>query len=264
MTAPNANKSIDGPGSILTSLVAVCFCIIQDFNLTQHNPSLSLSLNFDISPLSSLCSAFSGGPGSGVVTTKNNRLVMAGWYNWLDSQKNDGADDTGANLLYSDDNGDTWNVGAKLPKSELGWPNESQVALLRNGSLIMNSRNAAGGDCHCRILSRSDDSGETFAETWLAEELIDPVCQGSTIASTFSEKDLLVFSNAHSTSARVNGTIMTSSNGGQNWELNAIIDGGNFVYSALAELKSDTEKVRMGVVWETDKPLSIRFKVAEL
>ena len=79
-------------------------------------------------------------------------------------------------VLSSDDEGGTWTAGELLPE---GWT-ECQVAELRNGSGLLTARMAGvpwltPGKCppNCppptdkrRGFARSDDGGESWAETW--------------------------------------------------------------------------------------------------
>ncbi len=92
----------------------------------------------------------------------------------------------GTVIVYSDDHGQSWcevvfvqlpfyetepisrvlwflcrSVGAKV--TEPGVPNEAQLAVLANGSLILNMRNADNSVCACRIQAYSDDDGLTFS-----------------------------------------------------------------------------------------------------
>ena len=87
-------------------------------------------------------------------------------------------------MLYSDDEGDTWRKGEALP---LGW-GEAAVAEMKNGSILWTSRLGSPYVCRepktgkpnpvCRKyptpvlrgMARSDDGGETIAETWLVEQ----------------------------------------------------------------------------------------------
>lgn len=94
---------------------------------------------------------FAGGPGSGIQLA-SGRLVVPGWYNWCCGQKTNNTD-TGSVVLISDDHGNSWSVGGKIPWGTGSLePNECQVAQMSNGSLLLNARDSAGGSsqCHCR------------------------------------------------------------------------------------------------------------------
>ena len=87
-------------------------------------------------------------------------------------------------MLYSDDEGDSWRKGEALP---LGW-GEAAIAEMKNGSILWTSRLGPPYVCPgkpdqpvapaCRHyptpvlrgMARSDDGGETIAETWLVEQ----------------------------------------------------------------------------------------------
>ena len=91
---------------------------------------------------------------------------------------------TVAFMLFSDDEGATWRKGEALP---LGW-GEASIAEMKNGSILWTSRLGPPYVCHepstgpvnpvckrypipvLRGMARSDDGGETIAETWLVEQ----------------------------------------------------------------------------------------------
>lgn len=209
---------------------------------------------------------FAPGPGSGV-SLPSGRLVVAGWYDGLGSGD---VADTGSILFISDDGGETWRAGAKLPATDTYSPNEAQVAVVdaAAGKLLMGSRNSdarnpPSGGCNCRIVATSADAGESFSAVHLAQELLDPVCQGSTISSPpvgGKGNATLYVSNAHDTSSRANGTVFTSIDGGASWQYHATIDPSSFSYSALSP--SDAAFTTLGVVWETTAsgaPMILRF-----
>ena len=132
-------------------------------------------------------------------------------------------------VYYSDDGGVTWTVGAtQLPKMD-----EAVVAVLSNGSLILNMRNDHLSSCDCRALSISDDGGATFSlPVSFDAALISPVCQ----ASLVSIEGALFFSNPASKSARVATTIRRSDDDGASWRAQVFVaePGRSAGYSCLA------------------------------
>ena len=112
-------------------------------------------------------------------------------------------------VYYSDDGGVTWGVGdTKLPKMD-----EAVLAVLNDGTVLLNMRNNHLSSCKCRAVSRSTDGGMSFSAISYDATLISPVCQ----ASMVTVGDALFFSNPASTSERVNITIRRSDDGGKSW-----------------------------------------------
>ena len=95
-------------------------------------------------------------------------------------------------LIYSDDHGATWHVGAVVMPEFGGVNGEVTVGETVQGEVYVNSRNSArkefdrtidrGGTLpkgivlDRRIYSRSKDAGETFYEEGYHDELLDPPC----------------------------------------------------------------------------------------
>ena len=128
----------------------------------------------------------------------------------------------------SDDGGNSW----WLSEDALPRMDESTIAELSNGTVMLNMRNAGG--CLCRAISISQDGGVSWAPLWFDEDLVDPICEGSlasfswtpstsialkkgsskVIAEENSEKQapfrLLLFSNPPMRYARANMTVQVS------------------------------------------------------
>lgn len=97
---------------------------------------------------------------------------------------------------------------------------QDQVAELKNGSVLMTSRNFYGGNSGQgpRLFARSDDGGATWAANWsfTASELPGGYCEGSIISDSngtvyFGHPGLL-----HS-GGRANYTVHKSFDGGRTW-----------------------------------------------
>ena len=165
-------------------------------------------------------------------------------------------------VIYSDDGGDTWSVGAKegfgggAVAGSMG-ANENQIVQLKNGSLLVNSRSLATGSSQQRVQARSDNGGETFTPSRLVPELPEPFngCQGS-IVSTYggqvggkgtlflshpnpSTNGGLAPSILHGLGANVNLTgrdhltIWRSEDQGDSYQIDELVDVGASGYSSL-------------------------------
>ena len=154
-----------------------------------------------------------GGSGvsSGIVLTAGSHRGRV-----LIPQRHDCHDCSGSTnsfALISDNHGVTFTGGQKLPH---GW-SECQLAELRNGSVVMSSRN--DGDkamASNRLFARSDDGAQTWAATWQADPvaLPDSRCEAALIADPSA--GLLYFGNpssAHSRSNYVSNPTMRCTHG---------------------------------------------------
>ena len=120
------------------------------------------------------------GPGTGVQLRGSGRggggrLAVAVWGRRLSTP---GEPEGGVAALLSDDAGTTWRLSAPVLATAAHAPNECQLATLTNGSLLMNVRDARINGCRCRLMSRSDDGGETWGALREESGLTGPVCQG--------------------------------------------------------------------------------------
>ena len=94
-----------------------------------------------------------------------------------------------SHMFYSDDHGETWQLGAALPEHT----NECQVVELAGGELLLNMRSYWGRVAKVaerdgkRAVARSSNGGATWGGLDFDGTLIEPVCQASFIRYTFAE-----------------------------------------------------------------------------
>ena len=133
----------------------------------------------------------------------------------------------------SDDAGETWRAPAQ-PTLGPGF-DESQLAMLSDGSVLIIMRHAAEG-YKGKAIARSTDGGETWSNVSYASELKSPVCQAS-IASLRPRSGAplsLFYSGDNSTShTRERLTILRSDDDGKSWRRHLLIDAGPSAYSCL-------------------------------
>lgn len=152
-------------------------------------------------------------------------------------------------VLISDDEGETWRTGERVPADELGgYGNENQVVELKDGSILMSSRNQSGAKM--RRLTVSHDGGESWEPYRLAEDLVTPQC----MASVIRKGDLLVHSLPNS-SRRKDGAILISRDEGGTWNRVHTVTPGGFAYSSLTLLEDGT----LACLYEADGYNSIRI-----
>ena len=79
-----------------------------------------------------------------------------------------------SHILFSDDHGETWHIGAQTGHGL----NECEAVELENGDVMLNSRNH-GVDEFYRGVSISKDGGQTFSSFHRDPKLLEPRCQAS-------------------------------------------------------------------------------------
>ncbi len=152
-------------------------------------------------------------------------------------------------LIYSDDSGATWHLGAQSPAG----CNESTVAELSDGSVMLNMRGVRGpereqtGSCRSVVVSR--DGGLTFGPLRYDTTLVEPVCQGSLLNYSVKNKPsrTLLFSNPASKTKRVEMTLRISHDNGQSWERSLRLSRLQAAYSDLTVLPGGD----VGILYET-------------
>lgn len=138
----------------------------------------------------------------------------------------------------SDDGGKSWRYGETAPEGAAGHANEVQFVELNDGSVMLNARNQGGG-LKQRKIAISHDGGETWSTTRHDAALIEPVCQASILRHPGNgdpARDVLVFSNPGTQTARTNGVIRLSRDDGKSWPVSRVLYPGGFAYSCLASL----------------------------
>jgi sialidase-1 len=159
---------------------------------------------------------------------------------------------------WSDDGGDTWSFGAPAPDGSPGRGNEVQAVERSDGSILMVSRQFGGGGRRKSTVSR--DGGATWSPLMTVTDLVDPSCMGGLAARTVAGRQVIVCSGPGSPTARVDGTLWASFDGGVTWPTSIRIADGPFAYSVPAFL----DDRRVGVLYEIDRTGTIAFKVVDV
>jgi len=147
--------------------------------------------------------------------------------------------------IYSDDHGLTWHESGFLPPGS----SESQIVELSNGILLRNDR-ATGGykTLNRRIFCKSYDQGASWTPLIVANELLTPICQASTIALPSYDGDdeqFYVFSNP-SALTRIRMTVQYSYDNCTTWPIDKMIHTGPSGYSCLTGVGND----HIGLLYE--------------
>lgn len=180
------------------------------------------------------------GPGRGI-TTSDGTLVFP--IQFIDKTRI-----PNAGIMYSKDRGETWKIHNYARTNTT----EAQVAEVEPGVLMLNMRDNRGG-------SRAVYTTTDFGQTWKEHEssrtaLIEPICMASLISVKAKDnvlgKDLLIFSNPNSTSARKDMTIKISMDGGKTWSADhqlLLDEDYNWGYSCLTMIDKET----IGILYES-------------
>ncbi|WP_410655094.1 exo-alpha-sialidase [Amycolatopsis sp. lyj-112] len=131
-----------------------------------------------------------------------------------------------AALIYSDDHGENWRIGAldSYPFPAGGTypqkPQEISVAELADGSVYAAGREQGGTDVGNRDFAVSRDGGESFSGRFTTiPDLVTPIVQGSVLRLQRPGKpDRLLFSSPSDTDRRRWMMIRSSYDSGRSWE----------------------------------------------
>ena len=157
-----------------------------------------------------------------------------------------------AHGFFSDNHGKTWQLS-----NTILYPggNESTAAETGDGGVLMNIRDQSGSVKN-RLLAYSSDGGKSWEAVRVAQDLPDPVCQGSIINyKTPAGQNVLLFSNANSQTKREKLTVRVSPDDGKSWSAGKEIYAGSAAYSDLV-VQSDG---RIGVLYEKDNYTKIVY-----
>ena len=170
---------------------------------------------------------YATGPGVGI-QTRSGRLVIPG---------NHAVAGTGvhhSHVVFSDDGGRRWQIGGSADAGT----NESQVAELADGRLMLNMRNHPPKAENFRMIATSDDAGRTWSAAKPDAALIEPPAQASLLRLTTaagSGRNRLLFSNPAS-ARRERMTVRMSEDEGASWPISRIVHEGPAAYSSLVVL----------------------------
>lgn len=174
---------------------------------------------------------YATGPGIGI-RTRTGRLVVPA------NHAEAGTGVHRAHVVYSDDGGRTWTIGGIADAGT----NESQIAELSDGRLLLNMRNHPPKPENVRMVAFSADGGRTLTPARPDRALVEPPAQASLIA--VGERRVL-FANPASTK-RERMTVRLSEDDGATWPASRVLHDGPAAYSSLAALADGA----VGVLFE--------------
>ncbi|BDZ49370.1 hypothetical protein GCM10025867_16110 [Frondihabitans sucicola] len=166
----------------------------------------------------------------------------------------DGTNAIQAYSVYSDDHGATWQRGAFVGTGM----DENKTVELSDGRVLLNSRNHSGGD---RKIAISTDGGASYGAVTDDTDLPDPGNNGSitrlfpSASAGSADAAKLLFTNADSTSSRVNVSARVSCDDGATWVSVRPIAPGSSAYSTATRLANG----QIGVLYESGSTTAIQF-----
>jgi sialidase-1 len=164
----------------------------------------------------------------------------------------------GVHLVYSDDHGTTWKLGAvdTHAADDPLHPNECVAVELADGRVYVNAREHNGSDPATRTIAYSSDGGETFDAPFAAEpNITSPVVQNSLVRLTLAEpgdrQNVLVYCGPGHATERRDLTMLVSYDEGKTWQRKTVIHAGPAAYSDLVKLNDE----HVGVLFEAGRRL---------
>lgn len=168
---------------------------------------------------------YATGPGRGIQISKGkfkNRLVIPANHVTKITRKNY------SHAIFSDDGGNSWKLGGITRQDSV---NESTVAELSNGRLMLNMRNASKK--RVRQTAISKNGGKSWSHIKADTTLIEPVCEGNLLQYKYEGKaEALLFSNPASKTSRTQMTIRVSYDNGKTWA-SKLLYAGPSAYSCM-------------------------------
>ncbi len=176
---------------------------------------------------------------------------------------------TGSHLVYSDDHGANWKLGAVCTHaaSDPVHPDECVAVELVGGQIYVNTRDENGSSTATRAVAYSRDGGETFEAPFAAEPNISsPVVQNSLLRFAAQDQgapeNVLIYCGPGDSKARRDLTVRVSRDESKTWQQAMVIHAGPAAYCDLVKL-NDRE---FGVLYEAGAKLydEILFAVVRL
>ena len=178
---------------------------------------------------------------NGIRLRKNGRLVIPVW---LSESKTTAHRPNRCAVIYSDDNGSTWQRGDMVPDVVPNL-NETGIVELEDGSVLLNMRNGIG--VLRRVITVSEDGISNWSTPRLDSALLEPTCQGTIFRYSWAEEgqSRILFSNPDNLEGkdakgpsifriRQNLTVRMSYDECQTWPVSKVIEPAFSGYTALA------------------------------
>mgnify|MGYP003575154673 CR=1 FL=1 len=166
--------------------------------------------------------------------------------------------DWNAHAFYSDDHGKTFKLSQNVPYPGT---NESTAAQIGENEVYMSSRNQQLNPKQ-RVISVSNDGGESWQSSAPDPNLPDPINQGSVLSWKKGKNFVLAHINAADEKNRDNLTLRLSKDKGKTWYFTKLIakapEGYKGAYSAYSDIVLMKPKL-VGILYEKDNYKDIVF-----
>ncbi len=198
---------------------------------------------------------YATGPCNAIQLTRGpckGRLVVPANHS-VRNEGDKGAERYHSHLIYSDDHGKTWELGAVAGPLT----NESTVVELEDGGIMQNMRSYHGQGCRAVAVSRDGgtsypernrDDGTVDGDAYLDHALQTPVCQASILRYSWARGDepgTILFTSPWGKN-RAKLAVWASQDDGQSWSEPKVVFDGPAAYSNLVALSDN----RVGILCE--------------
>lgn len=240
----NVNTIVDSSKGIVH--VLFCYGYARAFTMQSRDDGASFSAPREISPTFEDFrreydwGVLAIGLPNGIRMRQSGRLLIPVW---LSTSKTTAHRPNRCATIYSDDDGATWQRGELVPDTVPNL-NETGIAEMEDGSVLLNMRNGIG--VQRRVISRSPDGISGWSIPQLDPQLLEPTCQGTLFRHSWAEDGAsrILFCNPDNISgkdakgssifrARRNLTVKLSLDECRNWAHSRVIEPGYAGYSAL-------------------------------
>jgi sialidase-1 len=225
---------------------ARCFSMRSTDDGVTWSPPVEITASFEPFRKKYDWKVIATGPGHGI-QLKSGRLVVPIWLAY------GGIGDHGpaaCGTIFSDDHGQTWQAGdIAIPnEGDFGTPNESILATLSDGRVMMVSRSVSKPNR--KLVTTSTDGATGWSQPMFHDALWEPICMAGLVTHP---SGVLLFSNPHTLpldkkgnpvpagrGKRENLSIKLSRDDGKTWPVNKTLEPGKSAYSDLAVLPDGT------------------------
>jgi hypothetical protein len=250
---PNNSSQYLGMGSMVvdqtTNQVFLVYTIdnnqVLEMSTANDGQTWSTPSNITSSVMLPSWGYFAAGPSNGIQLTigpDTGRLVIAFDYRYANDTTNP-ADPSYDAVIYSDNNGATWQLGGgpSASDSQNSGVNEAAIVQLSDGAIYMNSRlKFADNTAPARGYSVSNDGGITWSNVQYTYQLPVSSVEGSLVRL---DPNTILFSaptDPDDSGVRQQMTIWASFDNGQTWTKERTINYDFASYSDMVALGNDT------------------------